>query len=275
MSVLEQRPVVSVHSRPAAWASDVYVVFWREMKHFAGQRLRILMMLVQPVIWLVLMGNVMNGFTRIPAAQELIGAGSYVAFMVPGIVVMTALFAGLFSGMSVVWDRRFGFLQKMLASPIRRSAIALGKMAAAAVQGGIQAAVILGLGLLMGVRPATGLPGAVTALALAMLFALSMAGLSLAVAAAMRSQEALMAIMNFLTMPLLFTSDAIFPRAAMPGWLAGIARVNPVSFTVRPVRELVLSGWDWGAIAAGAGAVLLFSLVMTALATRQLERGAA
>lgn len=274
MSLVEQRAAPRLRMAPWTWATDVYFVFWREMKHFAGQPLRILMMLVQPVIWLVLMGNMMAGLTRNPLAQELLGADSYLAFMVPGIVVMTSLFAGLFSGMSVVWDRRLGFLQKMMASPIRRSSIALGKMAAAAAQGAFQAAVILGLGFLMGVRLSTGLPGAAAVLLLASLFAFAMAGLSLALSAGIRSHETLMAITNFFTMPLLFTSDAIFPRAAMPGWLAAVARVNPVSHAVRPVRELALTGWDWPGLLTGAGLLLLFAVVMSLLATRQFESAA-
>lgn len=273
MSVLEQQAAMGVvRFGLRTWVADAYVVFWREMRRFAGQRLRILAVIAQPIIWLVLMGNMMNGFARHTSAQELLGTDSYVAFMLPGIVVMTALFSGLFSGMSVAWERRFGFLQKMMASPIPRAAIPLGKMAAAAVQGTIQVAIILGLGLLMGVRLATGLPGILAVLVLAGLFAFAMAGFSLALAAALRTHEALMAVINFFTLPLIFTSDAIFPLAAMPGWLAVIARVNPVSFVVGPVRDLVLHGWNWPAIAAGVGAVLLVAAVMTRLATRELEK---
>lgn len=273
MSLLEQQAVLEAPRLSVrTWAHDVYMVFWREIRRFVGQRMRILALVAQPIIWLVFMGNMLQGLTAEFAASALLGTDSYVAFMLPGIVVMTALFAGLFSGMSVAWERRFGFLQKMMASPIPREAIPLGKMAAAAVQGMLQVVIILGLGLLMGVRLATGLPGLVAVLLLSGLFALAMAGFSLALAAVLRTHEALMAVINFFTLPLIFTSDAMFPRAAMPGWLAAIARINPVSWAVGPVRDLVLHGWNWPAIAAGVVALLLVAGLMTRLATRELEK---
>src|SRR5690606_29751356 len=127
-----------------------------------------------------------------------------VAFMLPGIVVMTALSAAI--------------LPRGMAS-----------------RG-------MGLGLLMGVRLATGLPGLVAVLLLSGLFALAMAGFSLALAAVLRTHEALMAAINLFTLPLIFTGDAMFPRGAMPRWLAAIPRINPVSWAVGPVRDLVLHG---------------------------------
>lgn len=273
MSVLEQRVVMGATRRGfRIWVHDASVVFWREMRRLAGQRLRLLAVIAQPVMWLVLMGTAMNGFARHAPAQALLGTDSYVAFMVPGIVVMTGLFSGLFSGMSVAWERRFGFLQKMLASPIPRAAIPLGKMAAAAVQGAMQVAVILALGLLMGVRPATGLAGLAAILLLAALFSFAVAGFSLAIAAVLRTHEALMAVINFFTLPLIFTSEAIFPRAAMPGWLAAVAAVNPVSWVVGPVRDLILHGWNWPGLGAGVGAILVVAALMTRWATRELEK---
>src|SRR5690606_11426524 len=100
MSLLEQQAVLEAPRLGVrTWAHDVYVVFWREMRRFVGQRMRILALVAQPIIWLVFMGNMLQGLTAEFAASALLGTDSYVAFMLPGIVVMTALFAGLFSGM--------------------------------------------------------------------------------------------------------------------------------------------------------------------------------
>jgi ABC-2 type transport system permease protein len=203
---------------------------------------------IQPLIWLGLMGNMMQGLTQNPFIEKLLGTGSYLAFMTPGIILMTVLFGGVFAGMSIVWDRRIGYLEKLLAAPISRAAIPLGKMVASAVQGGFQGLLILLIALGLGVRFVTGIPGAIFALFVAMVFSFILSGFSLALASQIKSQETLMALVNFFTMPLMFTSNALFPKEAMPSWLAAVAQVNPVTHAVTPIREVLLFGWNWSSI---------------------------
>jgi ABC-2 type transport system permease protein len=119
--------------------SDVAYVAWRELVKFFRAKTRLLVTVIQPLIWLGLMGNMMQGLTQNPFIEKLLGTGSYLAFMTPGIILMTVLFGGVFAGMSIVWDRRIGYLEKLLAAPISRAAIPLGKMVASAIQGGFQA----------------------------------------------------------------------------------------------------------------------------------------
>jgi ABC-2 type transport system permease protein len=194
------------------------------------------------------MGNMMQGLTQNPFIEKLLGTGSYLAFMTPGIILMTVLFGGVFAGMSIVWDRRIGYLEKLLAAPISRAAIPLGKMVASAIQGGFQGLLILLIALGLGVRFATGIPGAIFALFVAMVFSFILSGFSLALASQIKSQETLMALVNFFTMPLMFTSNALFPKEAMPSWLAAVAQVNPVTHAVTPIREVLLFGWNWSSI---------------------------
>ncbi|MBC7092434.1 ABC transporter permease [Candidatus Bipolaricaulota bacterium] len=233
--------------------ADVWYVAWRELVKFFRARVRLAVTLVQPVLWLGLMGNMMQGLTANPYIQQLLGTGSYLAFMTPGIVLMTVLFGGVFSGMSIVWDRRIGYLEKLLAAPISRGAIPLGKMLAAAVQGGIQVLIIVLIATGFGVRFATGPGGVVVILLIAMVFSMILSGISLTLSAILKTQETLMAVVNFLTLPVMFTSNALFPNEAMPAWLAAIARVNPVTHAVTPIRELVIVGWNWGGMASGIG----------------------
>jgi ABC-2 type transport system permease protein len=162
--------------------SDIYWVFWREMKHFLLQRARIITSIIQPTIWLVLMGNNLSGLTRNPMAAQALGTGNYLQFMTPGVMIMTALFGGVFGGTSVMWDRRLGFLNKMLAAPIGRASIPLGKLFALMVQSWIQVVVILIVALLLGVRIVTGVPGMLFMILLASLFELVMGGISLSLA---------------------------------------------------------------------------------------------
>jgi len=231
--------------------SDVYYVCWREMKRFLSQKTRILMTVFQPLIWLVLMGNMMNGLTSNSMAAEMLGIDNYLSFMTPGIMIMTTLFSGVFGGISIIWDRRTGFLNKMLAAPISRAAIPLGKMIAIAIQSVFQIAVIAVIAALFGVKFVTGMTGILFMLVVIILFSFGMAGISLSLATVIKSHETLMAVVNFLTLPLMFTSATIFPKLAMPSWLKVIATWNPLTYAVEPVRTLTMKGWVWPQIIPG------------------------
>ncbi|NLG79206.1 MAG: ABC transporter permease [Firmicutes bacterium] len=252
--------------------SDVYWVCWREIKRFVGQKVRILMTVVQPLIWLLFVGNTMSGLTSNPFAARILGVNNYLAFMTPGIMIMTALFGGIFGGMSIVWDRRLGLLNKMLAAPISRAAIPLGKMLAAGLQSMLQVTIITAIAMILGVRFACGVPGFLLILVIVFLFSCGLSGISLSFAAVIKSHETLMATVNFLTMPMMFTSNAMFPTEAMPTWLRTIARWNPLSYAVGPIRTLTTRGLVWGQVVPGLVAMFAFALAMSAIAARQFER---
>jgi ABC-2 type transport system permease protein len=255
--------------------SDAYWVFWREMKKLTRQKSRILMAIVQPVVWLVLMGNTMSGLTNNPMAAKMLGTGNYLDFMTPGVMIMTALFGGVFGGTSILWDRRLGFLNKMLTAPIHRAAIPVGKLAALVVQTVFQALLIVIIALLLGVHISTGILGIIFLLMLSSLFGLIMGGVSLSLAAVLRSHEALFAIMNFFTMPLIFTSNAMFPTSAMPEWLRWIAKFNPLSYAVGPMRTVATQGWVWRDIWPGVLALVIIAALTTSILVRQFQRSVA
>ncbi len=252
--------------------SDVYWVCWRELKRFAGQKVRIVMTVIQPLIWLVFVGNAMSGLTNNPFAARMLGVDNYLTFMTPGIMIMTALFGGIFGGMSVVWDRRLGLLNKMLAAPIARAAVPLGKMLAAGLQSMLQATIIAAISMMLGVRFACGAAGFLVILGIIFLFSCGLSGISLSLAAVIRSHEALMATVNFLTMPMMFTSNAMFPTGAMPAWLQTIARWNPLSYAVGPLRVLTTEGLRWARVSGGLAAMLVFVVAASVIAARQFER---
>jgi len=253
---------------------DTYYVFLREMKRLLRQRSRILMAVVQPMIWLVLMGNMMSGLTSNPFAARMLGTGSYLDFMTPGIMLMSSLFGGVFGGVSIIWDRRTGYLNRMMAAPIARAAIPLGKMAGIAVQNVFQSVIIVAVALSMGVHFAAGLPGMLLSFFLVGLFSAGVAGISLSLATVIRSHEALMAITNFLTLPMMFASNAIFPREAMPAWLRAVADANPVTYAVTPVRTLVVDGWLWERVFPGLALTVAFALALIAVAAWRFNRSA-
>ncbi len=253
-------------------AADVYSVFWREMKRFWLQKPRIVVSVIQPAIWLGLMGNLMGGLLDKPMAAAVLGTGNYLSFMTAGVMVMTTLFGGVFGGVSIIWDRRLGLLNKMLAAPIARAAIPVGKALAVAVQTSIQVALIALVARLLGVAFVTGPAGVLMAIGIAALFSVIMSSLSLILAARLKSHEALFAVVNFLTMPLMFTSNAMFPTQTMPGWLRSIAAYNPVSYAVRPMRQLVTGGWDWTVLGQDAAVVAAMAALMVILAVLQYRK---
>lgn len=255
-------------SLTANFLSDSWNVCWRELKRYTRQKARIVMSVVRPIIWLVLMGSMFEKISTLPAFQGI----RYLDFMVPGVVAMTTLFGGVFGGLSVVWDRRFGFLNKMLAAPISRSAIPLGKMLAAGIQAGLQAGIILVLSTVLGVRCVTGPLGLVVIMLIAMLLCLLLSGISLSFGAVIRTHETLMVVMNFLTMPLMFTSSALFPLEAMPSWLASIANWNPLTHTINPIRTLMTKGWEWNTIIPEVAVVVALTLIVIAIATMVFKR---
>ena len=131
--------------------ADTWFVAWRELIKFFRTKVRLVVTLVQPVIWLALMGNMMQRITDNPMMAQALGTENYLAFMTPGIILMTTLFGGVFGGVSIVWDRRIGYLEKLLAAPISREAIPFGKMVAVMLQAGVQVVAIIVIATLLGV----------------------------------------------------------------------------------------------------------------------------
>ena len=251
---------------------DTWYVAKRELIRFFRTKVRIIVTLIQPVIWLAFMGNTMRGVTNNPFGTQMFGTPNYLAFMTPGVILMTVLFGGVFGGVSIVWDRRIGYLEKMLAAPIHRGAIPFGKALAVMIQGGIQVIAIIVIALGFGVRFQTGIGGIALIMVLAMLFSAILSGISLSLAASIKTMETLMAIVNLLTMPLMFASNALFPIDVMPSWLAVIAKLNPVTYAVGPIRELTIHGWNWGKILPGAGVIIGLALVLMLISQTVFQR---
>ena len=251
---------------------DSWWVAYRELIKFFRQRTRLIMVVVQPLIWLGLMGNMMSGITNNPIAARALGAKSYLDFMTPGIILMTVLFGGVFGGLSIIWDRRIGYLEKLLASPINRGAIPLGKSISSMIQGAIQVVIIVVIASLLGVHFQTGISGILLIILIAMLFSLILSGLSLTLASVIKTHETLMAVVNFFMMPLMFTSNALFPITVMPKWLAAIAKVNPVSLAVTSIRELTIHGWGWGKILPSLSIIIILDIVFILISQFAFQR---
>jgi len=218
------------------------------------------------------LGKMMGEVFDSPHVAQAMKVTNYMAFMTPGIIIMTVLFGGTFGGMSIVWDRRVGYLEKLLAAPIHRGAIPFGKTLAVMIQNGIQVLAIVGIASAFGVHFETGFLGIMALLVVAMFFGAILSSISLSLAASIKTMETLMSLMNLLTMPLMFASNALFPSEAMPSWLAAIARVNPVTYAVGPIRELVLHGWNWSKILPGFAVIVGFAILLMLISQMIFQR---
>jgi ABC-2 type transport system permease protein len=287
--------------------ADTWNVTWRELKHFSRSRAAMFSTLIQPFIWLAFMGNAFN-FSNVGTQfmQQIVqilpqslllqlqpymaslasinltsiafnGAPSFLNYFTPGVIAMTTLFGGIFGGFSIVWDRRLGFLNKMLAAPISRTSIGTGKILSASIRTGLQTAIIGMIAVfLLGVTVATGVLGFIVAILIAMLLCLAFAGLSMAIGASVKNVEAMMPVMNLLTMPLLFMSTAMFSTTMMPDWMVTATRFYPVTYAVDPIRALFNNDWTtFFGLLPDLLVVGVFALALMTLATILFRRSVA
>lgn len=213
-----------------------YTIWYRDVLRFLRDRTRIFGSLGMPLLYLFVFGNGLA-----PAISGLGGgAVDFKQFMYPGILGMVVLFTSVFSAVSIVWDREFGFLKEVMVSPVSRTAVALGKVAGGATVAMFQGAIVLVL------APIIGLPLSfsqiVVLLGLMLFLAVTMSSLGILIAARQRTMEGFQVIMQFLIMPLFFLSGALFPLRRIPLWLEWLAKVDPVTYGVDPLRQVVLRG---------------------------------
>ncbi len=249
--------------------SDTYTIFWREMKRYRKSRSGVIIRLIQPAIWIIVIGNTFAGTQ--PLIQSIGFDGEYIEFMAPGVVILTVIFTSIFGGVNTLWDRRYGFMNQALTSPISRSSIALGKIFAISLIAALQASLILGIAFAIGVsfpNPILIVP----IMAIVILFSLGFSGISVMVAATAKSQETFWGIINFLGMPLFMLSPALFPLELMPDWLASVAKLNPVTYAVLLVRGLMTGTTEGISPMLSIGIILAFVIAMVGLASYVFTR---
>jgi len=249
--------------------SDTYTIFWREMKRYRKSRSGVLIRLIQPAVWIIVIGNTFAGTQ--PLIQSVGFQGEYIEFMAPGVIILTAIFTSIFGGVNTLWDRRYGFMNKALTSPISRSSIALGKMLAISLISALQATLILGIALAIGVSFPNPLMIA-PIMGIVILFSMGFSGISVMVAATAKSQETFWGIINFLGMPLFMLSPALFPLELLPDWLETAARLNPVTYTVLLVRGMMTGVNEGVNSLLSIGIIAGFVVIMIGLASYVFTR---
>jgi ABC-2 type transport system permease protein len=237
--------VVRVRVPPRSWRSElraVKIVWRRELIRFRSDRLRIVTSLVQPLLFLFVLGS---------GLQQLSSASTHgvdlKTFIYPGILCIAVMFTAMFSAASIVWDREFGFLREMMVAPVRRSSIVIGKCLGGATVASFQGVILIALAgavhvpydpvLLLGI------------FGLQLLLAFSITAFGVMVAARIKTMQSFMGVMQMVVMPMFFISGALYPVANLPGWLQLLNRIDPLTYAVDPMRRLVFNHLDISAAA--------------------------
>ena len=231
-----------------------WVVAYRELLRFVNERSRIISSLAFPLMFLVIFGA---GFGQI--IGSLAPGVDFIAFMYPGIVAQTVLTSSLFAGVSVVWDREFGFLREILVAPIGRTGIVLGKAIGATITGLLQVLLMLILAPFLGVE--LRLDIVLELIPIVIILALGLSGLGILIASFMTSQQGFQLVIQLLIFPLIFLAGVFFPVDNVPDWLAVISKVNPLTYGVDAIRQVLLGTLPGIGVTIGDHRVTLFEEV--------------
>jgi ABC-2 type transport system permease protein len=230
-------PTVQVRVPPRSWRSEVRaikIVWKRELIRFQKDRMRIVTSLVQPLLFLFVLGS---------GLQQLSEASTHgvnlKTFIYPGVLCISVMFTGMFSAASIVWDREFGFLREMMVAPIRRSSIVIGKVFGGATVASLQGLILLALAWTVHVPYSLGLIFGVFGLQLLLAFSITAFGVM--IAARIKQIQSFMGVMQMIVTPMFFISGALFPSGDLPGWLAVLNRLDPITYAVSPMRTLVFA----------------------------------
>ncbi len=215
----------------------VYTIWLRELKAFLRDG-RMIGTIGQPLIYLLILGQGIAGAMTITRAP---GVG-YLQFMFPGILGMSVLFTSMFSAISIIWDREFGFLKEVLVAPVPRRAVALGKVLGGATIAVFQSMILVAVAPFAGIYPSPRM--VVELLLLCFLIGVAVTSLGTAIAARMRSMQSFQMIMNFLVMPLYFLSGAMFPLDSAPNWMQALMVLDPLTYGVDALRNVVFTGLE-------------------------------
>ncbi|MDQ2956137.1 MAG: ABC transporter permease [Actinomycetota bacterium] len=221
--------------------------------------------LVQPVIWLLLFGQLFKSVVEIPGFTHR--SGSYLEFITPGVIVMTALFSSGWAGTVFIEDMNIGVMDRLLASPVRRAAMVIGSLVYQCITTAIQTLIVFAIAYAAGARYAGGVTGIAITVLCAMLVSVIIASFSNAVALLVRQQEALIGISQFIVLPLQFLSGAIMDTRLAPHWVRHVARYNPVDWAVVAARQALSGSTEWGALWPRVGWLAALALLMGWLCT--------
>ncbi len=235
----------------------------RNVRRLLRQPAWVAITLIQPMIWLLLFGALFKSVAQIPGFK-----GSYIEFLTPGVIVMTAISSAGWNGMAFIDDMRSGVMDRMLVSPVWRSALNVGNLVYGGLTTIVQSLIIIGVGLLVGAHFPNGVAGVAALIALACLINMTIAAFSNALALVVRQEETLIAAVTSIILPLTFLSSAFMQASLVPSWIQQVSRYNPVNWASQAGRSAALGPWDWSLVGSRAGLLVVLLVIATFLATR-------
>lgn len=249
------------------WAQEVMALARRWWIELLRERLNLVLSIAQPAIWLVFFGA---GVERAIDA-EVIGTDDYVGFMLAGVIAFTIVGNGISGAMPLLWDKETGYLDRLMSMPIARSTVIVSRFVFQVAQQSAQILLVVLVALLLGVRIAAGPLGLLVILVAAALLTMSVTAAFSALAYAVPQHGTFFAIAGFVTLPLLFMSNAFVPLDAMPGWMAVVARLNPLTYAIEAMRTLVVRGWS-ASIAWSLAVLAVAAALCLAAGVQQFRR---
>jgi ABC-2 type transport system permease protein len=212
------------------------------------------------------LGNIFSGLGN-SVMTDAFNTTDYFSYMAVGMIAFTALFTTMFSGMSVVWDRRLGFLNKVLSTPVSRAVIISSKVLSATLRSMFQAGLIIAIAVAFGLQfgPNFNLLNILGVFAIMFLICVGLSSVFIAITIRSTRIETPMAVVNLINLPLMFASNAFFPTKFMPDWLQAIAKVNPLTYTTDAVRQLLIFNTDWAQLAVDFTYVGIFAAVASTI----------
>jgi ABC-2 type transport system permease protein len=249
----------------------------RDLRKWYGNPIQLLISLVQPIIYMGVLGKALNfsSFIAQSGAPQSVanavmlstfGTTSYFSYLACGQLAFIVLFTSAFSGMSVVFDRRFGFLNKVLSTPVGRGTIVMGKVFQSVARSLAQSAIVLVIAVALGLDLAHfSIVGVAGTFVVIFLMATGLSALYVMLALRSSDWQTQMAIINLLNLPLLFASNALVPAKLMPAWLQDVVVVNPVSYANDAIRQLLIGAVGSNSLLVDFGVVLVFAVVLSTL----------
>ena len=219
----------------------IYILWLRQMKRLSRSGLRMVLGFVQPLIYMLALGYGLN------SVFQRSGNGSYIQFIVPGIIVQTIMFSSMFWGANIIWDKQFGFLKETLVAPVSRTRIMLGSALGGATISLMQGIVLFLIALAVGFRPTNWLYVPISLVFMSML-SLAIVSFSSGIGAIVNDMQAFVAVNNFLLIPLFFLSSALYPLDGVPQVMKIIASFNPISYAVDAVRMALIHQSHFGIV---------------------------
>jgi ABC-2 type transport system permease protein len=242
--------------------AQCYHLAIRDLRNFVRQPSYLVVSLIQPMIWLLLFGQLLAPLMRRSGTTD-----SYISLLTPGIVALTALYASGWSGIVFVNEMQQGTLNRFLVTPARHGALMAGRLVRQIIVVLIQSVVVMLIGLVLGARFSGGILIMLAFLVCVVFSTIAFASLSNALGLVTRRQESVVAIAQLLVLPLAFLSVIFVPRPEMPGWMSALARVNPVNWLVEVGQQTMRGDVDWGQVLGWSGGLLLVALVCSWLST--------